>query len=29
MMPGSVMPSYDYLPDADLEALTAYLLTLR
>lgn len=29
MIPGSVMPSYDYLSDADLEALTAYLLTLR
>ncbi len=29
MIPGSVMPSYDYLSDADLEALTAYLMTLR
>jgi cytochrome c oxidase cbb3-type subunit II len=27
--PGSVMPSFDYLSDADLEALTAYLLTLK
>ena len=27
--PGSVMPSFDYLSDAELEALTAYLLTLK
>jgi cytochrome c oxidase cbb3-type subunit 2 len=29
LSPGSVMPSYDYLSEADLQALTAYLLTLR
>ena len=27
--PGSVMPSFDYLSDAELEALTAYMLTLK
>jgi len=27
--PGSVMPSFDYLTDAELEALTAYMLTLK
>lgn len=27
--PGSIMPSYDYLNDVDLEALTAYMLTLK
>ena len=27
--PGTVMPSYDYLSTEDIEALTAYLLTLR
>lgn len=27
--PGSVMPSYDYLSPEEIEALTAYLLTLR
>ena len=27
--PGSVMPSFDYLSDADLQALTAYLMTLK
>lgn len=27
--PGSVMPSFDYLSEAELEALTAYLLTLK
>lgn len=27
--PGSVMPSFDYLSDDDLAALTAYLLTLK
>ena len=27
--PGSVMPSFDYLSEADTEALIAYMLTLR
>jgi cytochrome c oxidase cbb3-type subunit 2 len=27
--PGSVMPSFDYLSDAELEALASYLLTLK
>jgi cytochrome c oxidase cbb3-type subunit II len=27
--PGSVMPSYDYLSEEEIQALTAYLLTLR
>jgi cytochrome c oxidase cbb3-type subunit II len=27
--PGSIMPSYDYLSEAELEALTAYMLTLK
>lgn len=27
--PGTVMPSYNYLSQAGLEALTAYILTLR
>jgi len=27
--PGSVMPSFDYLSDTELEALTAYILTLK
>ena len=27
--PGSVMPSFDYLAQAELDALTAYMLTLR
>lgn len=29
MMPGSVMPSYNYLTADELEALTAYMLTLK
>ena len=29
MSPGSVMPSFDYLTDAELDALTAYMLTLK
>jgi cbb3-type cytochrome oxidase cytochrome c subunit len=29
LSPGSLMPSFDYLPQADLEALTAYMLTLK
>lgn len=29
MSPGTVMPSYDYLSAVELEALVAYLLTLR
>jgi cytochrome c oxidase cbb3-type subunit 2 len=28
-VPGSVMPSFDYLTEAELEALTAYMLTLK
>ena len=27
--PGSLMPSFDYLSDAELQALTAYILTLK
>jgi cytochrome c oxidase cbb3-type subunit 2 len=27
--PGSIMPSYDYLNEVELEALTAYMLTLK
>jgi cytochrome c oxidase cbb3-type subunit II len=27
--PGSLMPSFDYLSDSDLQALTAYMLTLK
>jgi mono/diheme cytochrome c family protein len=27
--PASMMPSYDYLPEADIEALTDYLKSLR
>jgi cbb3-type cytochrome oxidase cytochrome c subunit len=27
--PGSVMPSFDFLSSAELEALTAYILTLK
>ena len=27
--PGSIMPSFDYLDEAELEALTAYMLTLK
>jgi cbb3-type cytochrome c oxidase subunit II len=27
--PGTVMPSYDYLSDAELDALTAYMLALE
>lgn len=26
---GSLMPAYDYLSEADLEALAAYMLTLK
>ena len=29
LSPGSLMPSFDYLPDSDLRALTAYMLTLK
>ena len=29
IVPGSVMPSFDYLTEAELEALTAYMLTLK
>jgi cytochrome c oxidase cbb3-type subunit 2 len=29
LSPGSVMPSYDYLSDAELQALTAFILTLK
>lgn len=29
MAPGSVMPSFKYLTDAELEALTAYMLALK
>jgi len=29
MAPGSVMPSYNYLSQAELEALTAYMLALK
>lgn len=29
LSPGSVMPSFDYLSEAELEALTAYMLTLK
>jgi cbb3-type cytochrome oxidase cytochrome c subunit len=27
--PGTVMPSYDYLSAEEIQALTAYMLTLR
>ena len=29
MSPGSVMPSYDYLSQEELDALVAYTLSLR
>jgi cbb3-type cytochrome c oxidase subunit II len=29
MVPGSLMPSFDYLSEPELEALTAYMLTLK
>ncbi len=29
LSPGSLMPSFDYLSDAELQALTAYMLTLK
>jgi cytochrome c oxidase cbb3-type subunit 2 len=29
VVPGSIMPSYDYLNEVELEALTAYMLTLK
>jgi cytochrome c oxidase cbb3-type subunit 2 len=29
LSPGSLMPSFDYLSDSDLQALTAYMLTLK
>lgn len=29
ILPGSIMPRYDYLSDEDLEALVAYLMSLK